>query len=32
MEDMGYTVIRFGLLEDWKKVIGKYPNIFGTIQ
>lgn len=32
MEDMGYTVIRFGLLEDWKKVISKYPNIFGTIQ
>jgi len=28
MEDMGYTVIRFGLLDDWDKVISKYPNVF----
>jgi ATP-dependent helicase YprA (DUF1998 family)/very-short-patch-repair endonuclease len=32
MEDIGYTVIRFGLFDDWNKVIGKYPNIFGVIQ
>ena len=29
MEDMGYTVIRFGYEGDWDKIIAKYPNIFG---
>ncbi len=29
MEDSGYTVIRFGLLDDWKNIVGKYPSIFG---
>jgi very-short-patch-repair endonuclease len=29
MEDTGYTVIRFGLLESWDKVIEKYPSVFG---
>ena len=32
MEDIGYSVIRFGLLDDWEKVIGKYPHIFGGNQ
>jgi very-short-patch-repair endonuclease len=30
MEDSGYTVIRFGLLESWEVVIAKYPSIFGV--
>jgi very-short-patch-repair endonuclease len=29
MEDMGYTVIRFGVLDDWGQVFRKYPNVFG---
>lgn len=30
MEDCGYTVIRFGLLENWQDVFGKYSGLFGT--
>lgn len=30
MEDCGYTVIRFGLLEDWQTVIAQYASIFGA--
>jgi very-short-patch-repair endonuclease len=29
MEDSGFTVIRFGLLESWDSMIGGYPSIFG---
>jgi len=29
MEDMGYTVIRFRNHDDWKRIIDRYPNIFG---
>lgn len=29
MEDMGYTVIRFGYESDWDEIVAKYPNIFG---
>lgn len=29
MIDRGYTVIRFGLADDWGAIIGKYPNVFG---
>lgn len=29
MEDIGYTVIRFGLLNDWEQVLKKYPHVFG---
>jgi len=29
MEDMGYTVIRFGVLDDWDQVVEKYPHVFG---
>lgn len=32
MEDLGYTVIRFGHQEDWGAKIAKYPNIFGSLQ
>ena len=28
MEDGGYTVIRFGIEDDWGSIVGKYPNIF----
>ena len=27
--DRGYTVIRFGLMDDWDGIIAKYPNVFG---
>lgn len=30
MEDRGYTVIRFGLKDDWDKIIAQFPNIFGS--
>ena len=29
MEDCGFTVIRFGLLESWEPVIAKYRSLFG---
>lgn len=28
--DLGYTVVRFGLAEDWESVLAAYPNVFGT--
>lgn len=30
MIDRGYTVIRFGLMDDWNRIIARYPNIFGS--
>jgi very-short-patch-repair endonuclease len=30
MDDLGYTVIRFGILNDWDSVISKYQSIFGA--
>jgi hypothetical protein len=29
MEDLGYMVIRFGHQDDWEKMVGEYPYIFG---
>lgn len=29
MEDLGYTVIRFGHLDNWADVTGRYPHVFG---
>ncbi len=29
MEDRGYTVIRFGLEDDWGKIIEQFPYVFG---
>lgn len=29
LEDMGFQVIRFGHLQDWKKIIDNYPGLFG---
>jgi len=29
MEDLGYTVIRFGVADDWETIFARYPNIFG---
>ena len=30
MKNNGYTVIRFGVMDDWEKIIQTYPNIFGA--
>jgi very-short-patch-repair endonuclease len=30
MQDLGYTVIRFGYREDWAAKIAQYPHIFGS--
>jgi ATP-dependent helicase YprA (DUF1998 family)/very-short-patch-repair endonuclease len=30
MEDSGYSVIRFGLLEDWQIMIAHYASLFGA--
>lgn len=29
MQDLGYSVLRFGLLNDWQTLIDRYPSIFG---
>ena len=29
MEDMGWTVIRFGHKEDWEEKLAQYPHVFG---
>jgi very-short-patch-repair endonuclease len=29
LEDLSYTVIRFGHQDDWSKIIARYPSIFG---
>ena len=29
MEDLGITVVRFGLDEQWQAMIDKYPHVFG---
>lgn len=29
LEDLGYIVVRFGLEDDWGRVIAAYPNVFG---
>jgi very-short-patch-repair endonuclease len=29
MEDLGYTVIRFGHQENWKEIVAQYPHVFG---
>ena len=31
MEDLGYTVIRFSLNNDWLTVINNYPHVFGNV-
>jgi very-short-patch-repair endonuclease len=31
MEDLGFTVIRFGHLDDWGEVLARYPHVFGRI-
>jgi len=30
MEDLGFTVIRFGLMDDWRAVIARYGSVFGV--
>jgi very-short-patch-repair endonuclease len=29
LEDLGYTVIRFGYRDDWPAILARYPHIFG---
>jgi superfamily II DNA/RNA helicase/very-short-patch-repair endonuclease len=29
MEDSGFTVISFNLRDDWERVVGMYPDVFG---
>jgi very-short-patch-repair endonuclease len=29
MEDLGYTVIRFGHRENWPEIVAQYPHVFG---
>jgi len=29
MENLGWTVIRFGHKDEWQNIIAQYPNIFG---
>jgi very-short-patch-repair endonuclease len=31
LEDCGYTVIRFGIEEEWESKIRQYPHIFGVV-
>jgi very-short-patch-repair endonuclease len=31
LEDTGYTVLRFGLEDDWLVIFKKYPDIFGRL-
>jgi len=31
MEDLGYTIIRFGHDDNWKEIINRYPQVFGRI-
>lgn len=30
MEDIGHTVIRFAVTDDWEKIIAKHPHVFGV--
>jgi len=30
MEDIGYTVVRFDVKDDWEGIIAKHPHIFGV--
>jgi len=30
LEDLGYTVIRFGHKDDWGGIISKFPHVFGV--
>jgi hypothetical protein len=30
MEDTGYSVIRFGLLDSWNRIFQKYSSLFGS--
>jgi very-short-patch-repair endonuclease len=30
MEDIGHTVIRFGIRDDWDTIVAKHPHVFGV--
>ena len=29
LEDLGYSIIRFGHQDDWASIFAQYPSIFG---
>ncbi len=31
LEDAGFTVIRFGLRDDWDAIVNKFPDVFGVL-
>jgi len=31
MQDLGYTVIRFGHEDDWQAIVRRYPSVFGKL-
>jgi len=31
MEDLGFTVIRFGHDDNWAEIVARYPNVFGRM-
>ncbi|MCK4389103.1 MAG: DUF1998 domain-containing protein [Desulfobacterales bacterium] len=32
LEDLGYTVIRFGHQDNWNEIIARFPHVFGVIK
>jgi ATP-dependent helicase YprA (DUF1998 family)/very-short-patch-repair endonuclease len=32
MEDLGFSVVRFGIFADWEQIIKNYPHVFGVKQ
>jgi very-short-patch-repair endonuclease len=30
LEDAGFTVVRFGLRDDWEAILAKFPDVFGA--
>lgn len=32
LEDLGYTVVRFGHEDDWGRIVERYPNVFGNVR
>jgi len=32
LEDLGYTVIRFSHRDEWKKIVERFPSVFGQVE
>jgi very-short-patch-repair endonuclease len=30
LEDLGFTVLRFGILNDWERIFGNHSYLFGN--